>query len=174
VGRLGGDPRQRGVRLGRGGGTAEHDRVARLQAQRRRVDRDVRAGLVDHRDDAERHPDLAHVQPVWQAVPVDHLADRIRQGDDLADGRRDRLHAPLVEPQTVEQRGADVGFAPALHVLLVGGEDLGDAVFERGRDREQRGVLDARRCNGELTRRPLGARAPLPHGLDRSRHSPKE
>ncbi len=78
-GRLGGDLRERGVGVRRRGGAAQHDRVARLQAQRGGVDRDVGARLVDDRDDAERHAHLAHVEAVGQAVAVDHLADGVRR-----------------------------------------------------------------------------------------------
>ena len=67
-------------------GAAQHDRVARLQAQRGGVDRHVRARLVDDGDDAERHAHLAHVEAVGQAPAVDDLADRVGQ-------RGDRAHA---------------------------------------------------------------------------------
>ena len=54
-----------GVRGGRR--AAQHDRVARLQAQRGGVDRHVRARLVDDRDDAERHAHLARRRARWAA-----------------------------------------------------------------------------------------------------------
>ena len=67
LGRLGRDAREHGVRVRRGRGAAQHDRVARLQAQRGGVDRHVGPRLVDHRDDAERDAHLADVEPVGQA-----------------------------------------------------------------------------------------------------------
>ena len=103
---LGGDRRQHRVGVRRARRAAQHDRVARLQAQRGRVDRDVRPRLVDDGDDAERHALLAHVEPVGQPEALDHLADRVAQRGDVAHLRGDRADARLVEHQPVEQRGA--------------------------------------------------------------------
>ena len=55
----------------------QHDRVARLQAERRAVHRHVRPRLVDHGDDAKRNAQLAHLDPAREAPAVDLLADRV-------------------------------------------------------------------------------------------------
>ncbi len=68
------DGAQDGVGAHRGGRAAQDDRVAGLQAQRRRVDRDVRPRLVDDGDDAERDADLADVQAVGEPPALDDLA----------------------------------------------------------------------------------------------------
>ena len=86
--RLAGDGGEHGVGVRGAGRAAQHDRVARLQAQRGGVDRHVRPRLVDHGDHAERDAHPAHLQPVGQAAAVDHLADRVGQGDDLRARRR--------------------------------------------------------------------------------------
>ena len=86
LGGVGRDAGEHGVRVRRRRRAAQHDGVARLQAQRGGVDRDVRARLVDDGDHAQRHADLAHVQAVRQPEAVDDLADRVGQ-------RRDRAHA---------------------------------------------------------------------------------
>ena len=53
--------RERAVRALGIARAAQHDRVPGLQAERCAVDRHVRARLVDHRDHAQRHAHLAHL-----------------------------------------------------------------------------------------------------------------
>ena len=151
-----GDRGQHGVGVRRRRRAAQHDRVARLQAQRGRVDRDVRPRLVDDGDDAERHAHLAHVEAVGQPLAVDDLADRVGQRRDRAHAVGHRAHARLVERQAVEQRGVEPVRAPRLHVARVGLEDLRRARLERVGDRVQRGVLGARGQRGERPRRVAG------------------
>ena len=135
-----------------GGGAAQDDRVAGLQAQSCGVDRNVRPGLVDDGDDAERDADLADVQTVGQAPPVDDLADGVGQRGDLRDGGGDRGDASEIEPQAVEEGVAQAGLVSGVHVALVGGEDLGRALDQGLGDREQRGVLDGGVGGGEHAR----------------------
>jgi hypothetical protein len=47
-------------------------------------------------------------------MPVEHLADRVGESGYLGDSVRDRRHARLVQPQAVEERLADLGFAASL------------------------------------------------------------
>ena len=164
------------------GGAAQHDRVASLQAQRGGVDRDVGARLVDDRDHAERHAHLAHVEAVGQPPALDHLPDGVGQRGDRAYRGGDRGDPRGVEREAVEQRLADRGLAPGVHVELVGGQDLGCALDQRVRDREQRGVLDGRVHRRELPGRAAGgaqssgieaaATVAMPYtGYRRSRHA---
>ena len=95
---------QHGVGVGRRRRAPEHDGVARLQAQRRAVDRHVRARLVDHGDHAERHADAPQVQPVGEPVAVDGLADRVGQPADVEHRLGDALQPLLGERQPVDQR----------------------------------------------------------------------
>ncbi len=62
-------------------------------------------GLVDDRDDAERHAHLADVEPVRKPEAVDHLADGVRERGDLAGALRDRSDPLRVQRQAVEQGG---------------------------------------------------------------------
>ena len=121
---LRGDRGQHGVGVRRRRRAAQHDRVARLQAQRGGVDGDVRPRLVDDGDDAERDAHLAHVEAVGQALAVDDLADRVGQRRDRAHAVGHRLHARRVEREAVEQRGVEPARAARLHVARVGLEDL--------------------------------------------------
>ena len=86
---------------------AEDDGVAALDAQAGRVDGDVGPRLVDEEDDAERHADLVDLQAVGPDAAVEHAADRIGQGGDLAQAGR---------------HGAEPGRRQAEAVDLGGGE----------------------------------------------------
>ena len=142
---LGRDLREHRVRVRRRGRAAQHDRVARLQAQRRAVDRHVRARLVDHRHHAERHAHAAHVEPVLEPVALDRLAHRVGQRGDRAHvARRSPASRSSVELQPVEQRGVEPGLLARLHVARVRLEDLVRALLERVGHRLERGVLGAR------------------------------
>ena len=87
-GGLGGDRGEHGVGVRRRRRAAQHDGVAGLQAQRGGVDRDVRARLVDDRDDAERHAQPADVEAVGQPPALDDLADGVGQRRDRPRARR--------------------------------------------------------------------------------------
>ncbi len=158
------DAREHLVGVRRHRGAAQHDRVAGLQRQRRGVDRHVRARLVDDRDHAQRHADLAHVEPVGQPEAVEHLADRVGERDDRAHAVGHRGHAALVEREAVHQRRREAGLAARLEVARVGLQDLRHARLQRGRDREQRGVLDGRAGDREPPRGGLRVEADLGDG----------
>ena len=104
VHRLGEDGDQRGVGAERRRRAAQQRRVAALQAEPGGVDRHVRAGLVDDADHAERHPHLAQLQPVGQPRAADDVADRVGQGDELAQRGGD--------PGDAGRRRAAAGRAP--------------------------------------------------------------
>ena len=74
----------RGVARAGARAAAQEHRVAGLQADAGRVGGDVGPGLVDHPDDAERHPHLAQLEPVGERAAADHLADRVGQAGDVA------------------------------------------------------------------------------------------
>ena len=103
---------------------AQHDRVARLEAERRAVHGHVGPRLVDHGDHAQRDAHPPHVEAVLQPVAVDRLAHRIGQRGDRAHVAGDAGQALLVELQPVEQARVEPGLAARLHVALVGLEDL--------------------------------------------------
>ena len=164
------DPGEDGVRVRGGRRAAQHDRVARLEAQRGGVDRHVRARLVDDGDDAERDAHLAHLEPVREPRALDHLADRVGQRDDLADPARHPGDPAAVEREPVHQRVGEPRLAARLEVAGVGLEDLGRARLERVGDREQRAVLGGRVERGQLARGGLGGAAELGDGLGGDGH----
>ena len=100
-------PRPRPARVGvRGGGrAAQDDRVAGLQAQRGGVDRDVRPGLVDDRDDAERHAlPCARRRPLGSREPSTTSPTGSGSAAIWRTPVADRRHAARVERQAVQQR----------------------------------------------------------------------
>ena len=87
----------------------KHDRVAALQGQCGAVHGDVRPRLVDHRDHAERNPDLPHLQATGQGAFLDQLADGVLEPHDLPHPLGDRGHPRLVQGQAVAQRFREPG-----------------------------------------------------------------
>ena len=112
-------PDEGGVRLG-GGAAAQQDRVAGLQAEGGGVDGDVRAGLVDDADHAERDADLAQVDAVGRGSSRARprrpgRAARRRR----ARRRRSRRPAPGSRRQPVDDRLAGAGLAAAAMSLAL-------------------------------------------------------
>ena len=70
---------RRDGRVGPGGlgAAAQHDGVAGLEAEGARLDGDVGARLVDHRDDADGHPDAPHTYAVGPGPVGQHRPDGI-------------------------------------------------------------------------------------------------
>ena len=149
---------------------AQDDRVARLQAQRRAVDRDVRPRLVDHGDDAERHPQLAHLEAAAKHAAVDLLPDRIGQRRDRVDARGHRLDPLRRERQPVAKRlGQPLG--PLVRqVRGVGGEHVVRALAEQRGEAGQSRVLRRRGRPGQHERRLTRALASFGDGSGRGRH----
>ena len=158
----GGDRRQHGVGVRGRARAAQHDRVARLQAQRGGVDRHVRARLVDDRHDAERHPHLAHVEPVGQPRAVDHLADRVGQRRDLAHARGHRRRPGARRARAGRAARSERPLSrPASRSRALASRISSARSTQRDRDRLERGVLDAGAERRQRARRPLGGRAGL-------------
>ena len=67
---------------------AQDHGVAALDADRRRVGRDVRPRFVDEEHHAQRHADLEHFQAVGPNRRFDHFADRLGQAPRLLPARR--------------------------------------------------------------------------------------
>ena len=130
---------------------AQDDRVARLQAQRRAVDRHVRPRLVDHGDDAERHPQLAHLEAAAKHAAVDLLADRIGQRRDRVDARGHRLDPLRRERQPVAKRLGQPLCALVRQVRSVRGEHVVRALAQQCGEARQRRVLRRRRTSRAST-----------------------
>ena len=76
----------RPVRIDRLASAAQQHRVARAQAERRRVRGDAGPRLVDHQHRAERRAHPLDCQPARARPALHHLADGVGLGRDLADG----------------------------------------------------------------------------------------
>ena len=162
-GGLGGDRRQHGVGVRRRRRAPQHDRVARLQAQRGRVDRHVRARLVDDGDHAQRHAGLADVEAVGQPAPVDDLADGVGQRGDRRGRRRPSRgrgrHRGRGDPGA--RRPARSGARPPCHARWPrGSRRYAPAARRRSRP--------ARRPSSRCPARPARARPPGAWRQDRA------
>ena len=71
--------------------TPQNDRIATFDAQGRGVDGDIRTGFIDEKHDSQRHTDSSDQQSIRADVGVDHLANRLGQGGDIGQGRRNCL-----------------------------------------------------------------------------------
>ena len=123
--------------------------VAGFEAERERVHGDVRPGLVDHHDHAQRRTDLAHVQASGGGVLLGDGADRVverrhlaQAGGHLSDGR-------VGELQPAELGGAGSRFAGGVHVRRVGLFDPRGLMFDLVRQHQQTVVLGFGRGHGD-------------------------
>ena len=116
--------RERGVRVDRFLAAAEDAGVAGLQTQRRDVDRDVGAALVNHSDDAERA--RAGVRPAGRSAACASRSSR-RQGraEAPSGGRRWRfLRVGRGSGKAVDDRVGETGRAARLDILAIRFEDV--------------------------------------------------
>ena len=152
---------QHGIRVRRGRRTAQHDRVPRLQRQRGAVNGHVRACLVYHRHDPERHAHAPHVEAVLEPVAVDRLAHRIGQGGDRPHVPRDpRAAAP---PSASAGRAARTGARRPRRPPCRAHSPRGSrASAGRGRRPSPRARRSSSPCRGRRARatRPSPARRP--------------
>ena len=96
--------------------------VAALEGQHRRVGGDVRAALIDDRDDAHGDGRLPDHQPVWPDDLRKDLADRVREGGDLPHAVRHGFDARLRQAQSVKHDVGDVSLR-GVQILRVGREN---------------------------------------------------
>ena len=88
---------------------AQNHRVAGLQAQHRRIHRDIRARFIDDADHPERHPHARDFEPARALTRAADPPDRIGQPGDLLaalDHLRDALR---IQCQAVIQGAAEIG-----------------------------------------------------------------
>src|SRR5712692_5319115 len=138
-----------------------HDGVAGLHAEPGGVGRDVRARLVDERDDAQRDADAGDLEAVRPAPRLDDHPHGVRERGDLAEPLRHLLDAGLAERQAVEERARGAAAPGALDVAAVRFEERRGLLDEPVRHLEERVVLDAGRAERERAR-GLARRAGLP------------
>ena len=82
--------------------SAQQRHVARLERKAKGIHRDVRAGLVDHAHDAERHAHLLHLDAVVHGVAPQYLPYWVLQGGDLAQAAGDTFDARGVKREPVD------------------------------------------------------------------------
>ena len=120
--------RGRGVKALRA--AAQDRRVARLQAQAAGVRGHVGAALVDDRDDPERHRDAGDLEAVGPLPLGQHAPHRVGEAGDGLEAIGHGLDARRVERQAVEHGAAQPLGPRRLHVLGVGGQEVGDAAAQ--------------------------------------------
>ena len=120
---------------------AQEHRVSCAQAQRSGIGGHVRAGLVDHRDQAQRDPHLLDHQPIGPGLATGDLADGVGQRGHFADRGDDAVNPAVVELEPVEHGAGGAVVVGARHVAGVGLEDAGAAGVDRvGHGRQQPGA----------------------------------
>ena len=161
---------------------AQDHGVAGLEAQHGGVRRHVRAALVDHADDAERHAHALDRHAVRTGPAFHHGADRIVELAHDLDAVRHCGDALAVERQPVEERCGRAGGLRLGDVLRIGGEDAGFAGADRLRHRVERRVALRGRRERQRARRATRAAADVGHrggdagslnGFQRRGHGPR-
>jgi len=153
-----------GVAVQRLASATQDDGIAALDGERGDVHRDVRAGLVDDAQHAERHAALHDVHAVGARGALQRLPHRVRQGRDVLHVGRDALQAVRGEREAVHERGVQSGRLRGLHVERVGGQDFGRVGAEAGGDLAQRGVLLFGGQHAQAASGPPGGFGHLTHG----------
>ena len=128
------------------GRAPEKGGVARTQAERGGIARDVGSVLVDDADNAERHSDPLYAQPVGSYPTVHHLSHRVGQGGHVPQRVRHLPEATLGQPQPVDGGRAQAVALGTLEVSTVRREDLVSARLELVRCDEEGVVAQVRRA----------------------------
>ena len=129
---------------------AKHRGIARLEAERRRIRRDVRATLEYDADDAERRCRALDHQSVRPIERREHSPDRIGQGRDALDCDRDVFETARIEGEPIDE-GADRTLRPGFrHIVRVRGQDACGPLPDPGCHCPKRRVLLFGRCQGDL------------------------
>ena len=110
---------------------AQNDRVAALDANRRRVRRDVGPRFVDKEDHAQRHADFADLQPVRPHGRLDDFPDRIAQHGDFFQGRRDLLDPGRRQSQPVDRSVAQSETGRRRQISGVARQDVAAALAQQ-------------------------------------------
>ena len=128
------DLRQRDVGADGFLAAAQQHGVARFQAQPRRIRRHVRACLVNDRDHADGHGDLAQPQPIRARCLFQHAPHRVGELCDLPQTVRDARDARLIQRQPVQQRIRKPACAPIRKIVRVRRQDGGRIFLNCRRD----------------------------------------
>jgi len=118
--------------------------VSRLDAQRGRVDRDIRTRLVDDADHAQRDPHAPNTDAGGQLAQRFDAADRIRERCDLFEALGHRFDHCAAQPEPVDRCGFQRGALRRGEILTVCLCKLGSGGPKEFRRMEQCRVL----CSG--------------------------
>jgi hypothetical protein len=141
-----------GISVTAAGAAAQQNRVARLEAETGGVGRHVGPRLVDHADHAERDAHLGDLDAAGPLAGAAHLAHGVGERGDVAQ-RVGHLRDPLrSQQQAVEERVGQALFAAALHVGLVGRQDLVLGRLQCVGHAVQHAVLRLRRQRAQFAR----------------------
>ncbi len=151
------DQVQRGIGMGCFLAAAENDGVAALDRQTGRIDGDVRARFVEKKQHAERHADLANLQPVGARAAFEQTANWVGQRGNVAQSCRSSLNAPRRELQAIDLCFAQAELAGSSQVLRIRGHDRLQSVRQCIRSLEQPAILERSRSDGKNARRGLRA-----------------
>ena len=98
---------------------AQDHRIAGFQAQRRGVGCYIGARLKNHCHNAEGHRHLYNLQAVRPVPAGEHLAHRVRQGNNLPHPLRHPRNTGLIQAETVKQSRAHARLLPVGKILRI-------------------------------------------------------
>ena len=156
------DVAQRAVGLDGVRPAPEDDRVARLQAERRRVHRHVGPGFVDDGDHPDGHAPFFNRKAVGPRPLLQRLAHRVGQKRDVQKPRSHVLNPPLGERQPLDESLAHALLMGVGQVLKVCGQYLAGSLPHQNGCLEERVVLQGSRGRLKLQRRLPGQRRLFP------------
>ena len=169
-------PGERHVRVKRLAAAAQNHRVARFQADSGRIDRHIRARLVDDADHTERNTDLFDEQPVRAGRAGKHPADRIGLRRDHPESFSHLRNAPVGQRKPIDhRRGEPRGFR-RFQILLIGRLDRRNRRLNRLGHAPQTAILLLGREHGKCAGRNNRFLPHLPQdlrhhsGIDRIAH----
>lgn len=102
---------------------AQDDRVARLEAERARICRHIRAAFVNHADDAERRAHALDLQTVRAIPGGNDFANRIRQRGNRADAFGNAGDPRIVKRKPVDEGSGKAAIIRCSQIFPVGGKD---------------------------------------------------
>jgi hypothetical protein len=120
---------------------AQDDGIARFEAERAGVGRDIGTAFIDHADDAKRRAHALDPQPVGAVPGGDDIADRIGQGGNGADAGNDRIDAGIIELEPVDEGGRHAACERRFDIERIGVENFLAACGNRVSHGFERGIL---------------------------------
>ena len=110
---------------------AQHACIARLQANARGIGRDVRARLIHHGDNAQRHAYARKVDTAFQFAVLEHTAQRVGQIGERFKGIGHGIDAVFVQKEPIEQARRHVGGFASFHIDFITRENVGHIAPKR-------------------------------------------